>query len=135
MKPLRPTSSNAPIACESNTRSRMESVEEDASIRQPASTPDDVVAAEAAEAALPSRKRPEAQLRRSFAPPTAHLSNEIKRERRRFVQQGQRAWNGANPSPPTWELERTLTAGFMKIYEHGSRGANEPAGATPPRSS
>jgi hypothetical protein len=110
-------------------------VEKDAYIRHPAPTPDDIAAAEAAEAALPSRKRTEAQLRRSFAPLAAHLSSEIKRKRRRFVQQGQRAWNRANPSPLIWEMERTLTAGFMKIYEHGSRGANEPAGATPPRSS
>jgi hypothetical protein len=37
-------------------------VEKDAYIRHPAPTPDDIGAAEAAEAALPSRKRTEAQL-------------------------------------------------------------------------
>jgi hypothetical protein len=110
-------------------------VKKDACVRHPDPTPDDIAAAAATEAALPSGKRPEAQLRRSSAPLAAHLSSEIKRKRRRLVQQGQRAWNRANPRPLIWEMERTLTAGFMKIYEHGSRGANEPAGATPPRSS
>jgi hypothetical protein len=42
-------------------------IEGDAYVRHPDPTPDDIAAAEAAEAALPSRKRTEAQLRRSFA--------------------------------------------------------------------
>ncbi|WP_114946326.1 hypothetical protein [Microvirga calopogonii] len=92
-------------------------LEEDAYARHPDPTPDDIAAAEAAEAALPSRKRTEVQLRRSFAPLASHLPTEIKRKRKRFVQQGQRAWNRANPTPLTWELERTLTAEFMKTYQ------------------
>jgi hypothetical protein len=91
-------------------------IEEDAYARHPDPTPDDIAAAEAAEAALLSRKRMEVQLRRSFAPLAVHLPNEIKRKRKRFVQQGQRAWNRANPIPLTWELERALTAEFMKTY-------------------
>jgi hypothetical protein len=91
-------------------------LEEDAYARYADPTPNEVAAAEAAEAALPSRKRAEAQLRRSFAPLAVHLPNEIKRKRKRFVQQGQRAWNRANPIPLTWELERALTAEFMKTY-------------------
>jgi len=91
-------------------------IEEDAYARHPDPTPDDIAAAEAAEAALLSRKRMEVQLRRSFAPLAVHLPNEIKRKRKRFVQQGQRAWNRANPAPLTWELERALTAEFMKTY-------------------
>jgi hypothetical protein len=91
-------------------------IEEDAYTRHPDPTSDDIAAAEAAEAALPSRKRTELQLRRSFAPLAVHLPNEIKRKRKRFVQQGQRAWNRANPIPLTWELERALTAEFMKTY-------------------
>jgi hypothetical protein len=91
-------------------------LEDDAYAHHPDPTPDDIAAAEAAEAALPSRKRTEAQLRRSFAPLAVHLPNEIKRKRKRFVQQGQRAWNRANPIPLTWELERALTAEFMKTY-------------------
>src|SRR4051812_35229761 len=91
-------------------------IEEDAYGRHPDPTSDDIAAAEAAEAALPARKRTEAQLRRSFVPLAVHLPNEIKRKRKRFVQQGQRAWNRANPIPLTWELERALTAEFMKTY-------------------
>ena len=89
-------------------------IEEDAYRRHPDPTPDDIAAAEAAEAALPSRKRTEAQLRRSFVPLAVHLPSEVKRSRKRFVQRHQRAWNRANPTPLTWELERTLTADFMK---------------------
>jgi hypothetical protein len=92
-------------------------IEQDAYGRHPDLTAADIAAAEAAEAALPSRKRTEAQLRRSFAPLAVHLPNEIKRKRKRFVQQGQRAWNRANPTPLIWELERTLTAEFMKTYQ------------------
>jgi hypothetical protein len=91
-------------------------LEDDAYARHPDPTPDDIAAAEAAEAALPSRKRTEAQLRRSFAPLAVHLPSEIKRKRKRFVQQGQRAWNRANPTPLTWELERTLAAEFIKAF-------------------
>ncbi|WP_404286464.1 hypothetical protein ACD578_15900 [Microvirga sp. RSM25] len=91
-------------------------IEEDAYSRHPDPTPYDIAAAEAAEAAMPSRRRTEVQLRRSFAPLAAHLPNEIKRKRKRFVQQGQRAWNRANLIPLTWEMERTLTAEFMKTY-------------------
>jgi hypothetical protein len=88
-------------------------IEGDAYVRHPDPTPDDIAAAEAAEAALPSRKRTEAQLRRSFAPLADHLPSEVKRSRKRFVQRHQRAWNRDNPTPLTWELERTLTAAFM----------------------
>jgi hypothetical protein len=91
-------------------------IEEDALARHPDPTSDDIAAAEAAEAALPSRKRTEVQLRRSFTPLAAHLPSEVKRSRKRFVQRHQRAWNRANPTPLTWELERTLTAEFMKTY-------------------
>ena len=91
-------------------------IEQDAHERYPDPTPDDIAAAQAVEAALPSRKRTEVQLRRSFAPLEAHLPSEVRRTRKRFVQRHQRAWNRANLSPLTWELERTLTAAFMKTY-------------------
>jgi hypothetical protein len=91
-------------------------IEEDAPARHPDPTPEDIAAAAAAEAALPSRKRTEAQLRRSFVPLAVHLPNEVKRSRKRFVQRHQRAWNRTNPTPLTWELERTLTAAFMRMY-------------------
>jgi hypothetical protein len=91
-------------------------IEEDALARHPDPTPGDIAAAEAAEAALPSRKRTEIQLRRSFEPVAVHLPNDARRKRKSFVQRGQRAWNRANPTPLTWELERTLTATFMKAY-------------------
>jgi hypothetical protein len=91
-------------------------IEEDAPARHPDPTLEDIAAAEAAEAALPSRKRTEAQLHRSFVPLAVHLPNEVKRSRKRFVQRHQRAWNRANPTPLTWELERTLTAAFMRMY-------------------
>jgi hypothetical protein len=91
-------------------------IEEDALSRHSDPTPDDIAAAAAAEAALPSRKRTEAQLRRSFVPLAAHLPSEVKRSRKRFSQRHQRAWNRANPTPLTWELERTLTAEFMRMY-------------------
>ncbi|ANY83397.1 hypothetical protein BB934_34480 (plasmid) [Microvirga ossetica] len=93
-------------------------LEDDAYAHHPDPTPDDIAAAEAAEAALPSKKRTEAQLRRSFAPLAVHLPSEIKRKRKLFVQQGQRAWNRANPTPLTWELERTLAAEFIKAFGH-----------------
>jgi hypothetical protein len=91
-------------------------IEQAAHERYPDPTPDDIAAAKAVEAGLPSRKRTEVQLRRSFAPLAAHLPSEVKRSRKRFVQRHQRAWNRANPSPLTWERERTLTAAFMKTY-------------------
>lgn len=91
-------------------------IEKDAYARYPDPTSDDIATAEAAEADLPSRKRTEVQLRRGFTPLAIHLPNEIKRKRKRFVQQGQRAWNRANPITLTWELERTLTAEFIKTY-------------------
>ncbi len=93
-------------------------IEEDALARHPDPTPDDIAAAGAAEAALPSRKRTELQLRRSFESLAVHLPKDAKRKRKSFVQRGQRAWNRANPTPLTSELERTLTAEFMKAYGH-----------------
>jgi hypothetical protein len=92
-------------------------IEEDALARYPDPTPADIAAAEAAEAALPSRKRTEVQLRRSFALLATHLPGEVKRSRKRFVQRHQRAWHRENPTPLTWELERTLTAAFRKSFE------------------
>ena len=91
-------------------------IEEDAMSRHPDPTPDDIAAAQAAEAALPSRKRTELQLRRSFVPLTAYLISEVRRSRKRFIQRHQRAWNRTNPTPLTWELERTLTAEFRRSY-------------------
>ena len=93
-------------------------IEEDALARHPDPTPDDIAAAEAAEAALPSRKRTEIQLRRSFESLAVHLPKDSRRKRKSFVQRGQRAWNRANPTPLTSEQERTLTAEFMKAYGH-----------------
>ncbi len=60
-------------------------IERDAYGRHRDPTPDDIATAEAVEAALPSRKRTEVQLRRSFAPLGTHLPSEIKRSRKRFV--------------------------------------------------
>jgi len=91
-------------------------IEEDAVSRYLDPTPDDIAAAEAAEAALPSRKRTELQLRRSFVPLAAHLPSEVRRSRKRFIQRHQRAWNRANPPPLTRELERVLTTEFRKSY-------------------
>jgi hypothetical protein len=91
-------------------------IEEDALARHPDPTPEDIAAAKAAEAAFPSRKRTELQLRRSFESLAVHLPKDAKRKS--FVQRSQRAWNRANPTPLTSELERTLTAEFMKAYRH-----------------
>jgi hypothetical protein len=93
-------------------------IEEDALARHPDPTPNDIAAAEAAEAALPSRKRTEVQLRRSFESLAVHLPKDARRKRKSFVQRGQRAWNRANPTPLTSALERTLTVAFMKAYGH-----------------
>jgi hypothetical protein len=91
-------------------------IEEDALARHPDPTPEDIAAAKPAEAALPSRKRTELQLRRSFEPLAVHLPKDARRKRKSFVQRGQRAWNRANPIPLTSEQERTLTAEFMKTF-------------------
>jgi hypothetical protein len=87
-------------------------IESDALARHPDPTPEDIAAAEAAEAVLPSRKRTEAQLRRDFEPLATHLLGTVKRRRKSFIQKAQRAWNKANPTPLTPELRRTLAAGF-----------------------
>ena len=96
-------------------------IEEDAQARHPDPTPDDIAAALAVEAALPYRKRTEAQLRRNFEPLAAHLPQDIRSKRKRFVQRGQRAWNRANPSPLTDERQRALTAEFVKTYARAAR--------------
>ena len=91
MTPLRHTSSNTSPGLPEYHAAQHEAfrqLEEDAWARHPDPTPEDIAAAEAAEAALPSRKRTEVQLRRSFAPLASHLPTEIKRKRKRFVQQG-----------------------------------------------
>jgi hypothetical protein len=95
-------------------------IEEDALARHPDPTPEDIAAAKVAEAALPSRKRTELQLRRSFESLAVHLPKDARRKRKSFVQRGQRAWNSANPTPLTSELERALTAAFMKTYALGA---------------
>lgn len=94
-------------------------IEEDAQDRHPDPTPDDIAAALAAEAALPYRKRTEAQLRRDFEPLAAHLPQDIKSKR--FIQRGQRAWDRANPRPLTDEMQRALTAEFVKTYAKAAR--------------
>jgi hypothetical protein len=77
--------------------------------------PDDIAVAEAAEAALPSRKRTEVQLRRSFEALATYLPNAAKRRRKSFIQRAQREWNKANPIPLTSELRRALVAELRKI--------------------
>ncbi len=96
-------------------------IEDEAQARYPDPTLEDIAAAEAAEAALPYRKRTEAQLRRSFEPLASHLPTEVKNKRKRFVQKHQRAWNRANPTPRTSELERALTTEFKKTYAKTTR--------------
>ena len=91
-------------------------IEADAQARHPDPTSDDIAAALAAEAALSYRKKTEAQLRRNFEPLAAHLPQDIRSRRKRFVQREQRAWNRANPRPLTDERERALTAEFVKTY-------------------
>ena len=96
-------------------------IEEDAQNRHPDPTPNDIAAALAAEAALSYRKRTEAQLRRDFEPLAAHLPQDIKSKRKRFIQRGQRAWHRANPRPVTDAMQRALTAEFVKIYAKAAR--------------
>jgi hypothetical protein len=60
-------------------------IEDDALARHPDPTLEDIAAAEAAEAALPSRKRTEMQLRRNFEPLATHLPSAVKRRRKRFI--------------------------------------------------
>ena len=96
-------------------------IEDEAQARYPDPTLEDIAAAEAAEAALSYRKRTEAQLRRSFEPLASHLPTEVKNKRKRFVQKHQRAWNRANPTPLTSELQRALTTEFKKTYAKTTR--------------
>jgi hypothetical protein len=96
-------------------------IEEEAQSRHPDPTPDDIAAAAAAEAALPYRKRTEAQLRRNFEPLAMHLPRDVRSRRKRFVQREQRAWNRANPSPMTNERQRALTAEFVKTLARAAR--------------
>jgi hypothetical protein len=91
-------------------------IEDEAQRRHPDPTPEDIATAEAKEAALPSRQKTATQLRRSFAPLAVHLRGGVKRSRKRFIQKGQRAWDRTNPVPLTWELQKALTAEFMKTY-------------------
>ncbi len=95
-------------------------IEDDALARHPDPTLDDIAAAEAVEAALPSRKRTEAQLLRDFAPLVTHLPGAARRRRKGFIQRAQRAWNKANPTPLTAELRRALAADFRKTIEDRS---------------
>ncbi len=91
-------------------------IEDEAQARYPDPLLEDIAAAEAAEAALPYRKRTEAQMRRSFEPLTSYLLKEVKNKRKRFVQKHQRAWSKANPTPLTSDLHQTLTTEFKKTY-------------------
>ncbi len=91
-------------------------IEDEAQSRHPDATPEDIAAAEAAEVALPSRRRTEAQLRRSFEPLASHIPKEVKNKRKRFVQRHQREWNKANTTPLTSELQGDLTTEFKKTY-------------------
>ena len=95
-------------------------IEDDALARHPDPTLDDIAAAEAVEAALPPRKRTEAQLLRDFEPLATYLPGSAKRRRKGFIQRAQREWNKANPTPLTAELRRTLAADFRKTIEDRS---------------
>ncbi len=96
-------------------------IEDEAQARYPDPTPEDIAAAEAAEAALPYRKRTEAQLRRSFEPLASHIPKEVKNKRKRFIQRHQREWSKANPTPLTSDLQRALTTDFKKTYAKTTR--------------
>jgi hypothetical protein len=96
-------------------------IEDDALARHPDPTLEDIAAAEAAEAALPSRKRTEAQLRRDFEPLATHLPGAVKRRRKNFIQRAQQAWSKANPTPLTPELRRTLVAELRKTLAKPDR--------------
>ncbi len=95
-------------------------IEDHALARHPDPMLDEIAAAVAVEAALPSRKRTEAQLRRNFEPLATYLPGAAKRRRKGFIQRAQRAWNKANPTPLTAELRRTLAADFRKTIEDQS---------------
>jgi hypothetical protein len=97
-------------------------IEKDAQALHPDPTLDDIAAAVTAEAALPYRKRTEAQLRRNFEPLAAHLPHDIKGKRKRYIQRAQRAWNRANPIPLTDGMQRALTAEFVKIRARIAQG-------------
>ena len=96
-------------------------IEQDALTRHPDPVPEVIAAAEAAEAALPSRKRTEAQLLRDFAPFATYLPNAAKRRRKSFIQKAQREWNKAHPTPVTPELRRTLVAELRKTWAEPDR--------------
>jgi hypothetical protein len=91
-------------------------IEAEAQTRHPDPTPEDVAAAEAKEAALPSRQRTATQLKRNFAPLADYLPGAARRGRRRFIQKHQRAWDKANPAPLTKDIRRALTVEFMRTY-------------------
>jgi hypothetical protein len=93
-------------------------IEDEAQARHPDPTLADIATAEAA---LPYRKRTEAQLQRSFEPLASYLPKEVKNKRKRFVQRHQRAWNKANPTPLSSEGQRALTAEFVKTYAKTTR--------------
>jgi hypothetical protein len=97
-------------------RKAFKQIEDEAQTRHPDPTSEDIAAAEAKEAALPSRQKTATQLRRSLVPLDAHLRGEAKRRRKRFIQKGHRDWDRANPEPLTWELRKALTAEFLKTY-------------------
>ena len=64
---------------------------------------------------------PDPTLGRSFEPLASHRPKEVKNKRKRFVQKYQRAWNRANPTPRTSELQRALTTEFKKTYAKTAR--------------
>ena len=96
-------------------------IEEDALARHPDPTPEAIAAAEASEAALPSRKRTEVQLLRDFEPLATYLPRAAKRRRKSFIQKAQQKWNKANPTPLTPELRHTLAAEFRKTAVRPNR--------------
>jgi hypothetical protein len=60
-------------------------------------------------------------LRRDFEPLAAHLPRDIRNKRKRFIQRGRRAWDRANPRPLTDDMQRALTADFVRTYARASR--------------